>query len=124
MITNRHLVVIVEDDASMSHAIQRLLGASGLNAVAFASAEALLESGRGAEAACFIFDIQLAGLSGFDLRRRLVESGVQAPVIFITAHDHPSSREQATALGAAAYLMKPFAGRALLDVVTTAVGKA
>lgn len=41
-------------------------------------------------------------------------------MIFITAHDSPAARDQAARLGAAAYLPKPFAGRALVDAVMQA----
>jgi DNA-binding response OmpR family regulator len=69
-----------------------------------------------------VLDIHLPGLSGFELRRELARSGVrQPPVIFVTGHDEPAAREQAEALGAAAYLPKPFAGRALVAAVTLAV---
>jgi DNA-binding response OmpR family regulator len=43
-------------------------------------------------------------------------------VIFVTGHDEPTARDQAEALGAAAYLPKPFAGRVLVAAVTLAVG--
>ena len=114
-------VVVVEDDASMMQALQRLLQAGGFLPRAFSSAEALLQSGATAGAACFVFDIHLPGLSGIELRQRLVESGVEQPVIFITAHDEPPTSEAAERSGAVACLIKPFAGRSLLDAVRRAI---
>jgi CheY-like chemotaxis protein len=43
-------------------------------------------------------------------------------VIFITAYDEPESREQATRAGAAAFLIKPFAGHTLVQQVASAMG--
>jgi DNA-binding response OmpR family regulator len=63
----------------------------------------------------------LPGLSGFELRRQLVDAGATPPVIFITAHDEPGTRAQAEQAGAVAYLVKPFPGRGLLAAVTRAV---
>ena len=114
-------IIVVEDDESMLQALQRLLQAGGFRPRAFASAEALLQSGATADAACFVFDIHLPGLSGFELRHRLVESGVAQPVIFITAHDEPLTREVAGRFGAVACLIKPFPGRSLLDAVRRAI---
>ena len=115
-------VVIVEDDSGMSNALARILRLAGFAPVAFASAEAFLQSDQCADAGCFIFDVHLPGLSGFQLRQRMLARGNRAPVIFITAYDEPESREQATKAGAVAYLIKPFAGHALVQQVASAMG--
>jgi FixJ family two-component response regulator len=113
-------IVVVEDDESMSQAIERVLRASGFVALTFASAEAALEAGVATASDCLVLDISLPGMSGFDLYRRLVSASVQLPAIFITAHDDPAIREEADRLGARSYLPKPFSGRTLLDAVTKA----
>jgi FixJ family two-component response regulator len=66
---------------------------------------------------CLVLDIQLPGMSGLDLCRRLASSGERVPAIFITAHDRPAAREEAERLGAGGFLPKPFSGRTLLEVV-------
>ena len=120
---NARAIVLVEDDDSSRQAFERVLDAAGFRAESFASAESLLESDAICRAACMVFDVQLPGLSGFELRRQLVrERCAEQPVIFITGHDEATAREQAEALGAAAYLTKPFAGRALVAAVARAVG--
>jgi two-component system response regulator FixJ len=114
-------IVVVDDDDSIWRAAQRMLNAAGFRAETFASAESLLESDAAHRAACLVLDIHLPGLSGFELCRELVRSGFrQPPVIFITGQTFVA-RAQAEALGAAAYLPKPFAGRALVAAVTGAV---
>jgi DNA-binding response OmpR family regulator len=110
-------IVIVEDDASMSQAIGRILRAGGFEAVAFASAEAALEGDAIAKADCLVLDIHLPRMSGFELYRRLIQVGERPPVVFITAHDEPTVRELAEEMAAASYLPKPFSGRALLEAV-------
>jgi FixJ family two-component response regulator len=115
-------IVVVEDDASMSQAIERIMRAGGFAADLFASAEAALESGAAAFAECLVLDIHLPGMSGFELYRRLALSGKEMPGIFITARDEPAAREEAESLGGAgSYLPKPFSGRDLLDAVTQAL---
>jgi FixJ family two-component response regulator len=118
-------IVVVEDDDGMRRAFERVLSAAGFHAVTFASAETLLHCHAADGAACIVLDIHLPGLSGFELRRELVRtSSGHPPVIFITGHDDRSAREQAAALGAAAFLPKPFAGRVLVEAVTRALGEA
>jgi len=121
MIIKSQLIVVVDDDPSMSQAMQRLLNAAGLPTVAFASAEALLSSKTAVPATGYVFDVQLPGLSGFELHRRLAERGDHTPVVFITAYDHQASRDLATAQGAAGYFAKPFAGRELLQALGEAM---
>jgi FixJ family two-component response regulator len=110
-------IVVVDDDPSINQALTRLLDAAGFKTVTFSSAEALLETTWAAQAQCLLLDIHLPGLSGFELRRHLVQAGVRAPVIFVTAFDEKSSRQQAERAGAAGYLIKPFSGRLLLDLL-------
>jgi DNA-binding response OmpR family regulator len=115
-------IVVVEDDAGMSQAIERVLRAAGFTPVLFASAEAALEGGAAEAADGLVLDVHLPGISGFELYRRLVHSGKAIPVIFITARDEQAAREEAESLGGAgSYLPKPFSGRDLIDAVTRAL---
>ena len=116
------IIVVVEDDASMSQAIERILRVGGFAVVMFASAEAALDADATTTADCLVLDIRLPGMSGFELYRQLVLSGGQPPAIFITAHDEPAIRDESDRIGARSYLAKPFSGRTLLDAVTQALG--
>jgi FixJ family two-component response regulator len=121
----KETIVVVDDDDGLRQAFERLLNAAGFQALTFPSAETLLQADAAGSAACLVLDIHLPGLSGFDLRRELVRTAArQPPVIFITGHDEPAARDQAEALGAFAYLPKPFAGRTLVDAVARALGEA
>jgi FixJ family two-component response regulator len=122
--TESRRIVVVEDDASMSHAIDRILRLAGFAPQTFDSAEKMLESGAAAGAACLVFDVHLPDITGFELRERMASAGKQPPVIFITAYDEPESRSQAERAGAAAYLLKPFSGHDLIAAVRRAVAAA
>jgi FixJ family two-component response regulator len=115
-------VVVVEDDPGMREALQRVLSVGGFRVAIFASAEALLAAGLPPETACCVFDVRLPGASGLELQRVLASRGSAVPVIFMTAFDDPSVREEAGRLGAAGYLMKPFGGRQLVEAVIAVVG--
>jgi FixJ family two-component response regulator len=114
-------IVVVDDDAEMNQAVKRLLNAAGFCAMTFDSAEALLEAYPDTSVGCMVLDIHLQGSSGFELRRRLQQKGFNAPVIFITAYDDPSSQAQAKDAGAVAYFTKPFSGKSLLAAVKKAI---
>ena len=114
-------VVVVEDDDGMRKALDRLLRAAGYQPLLFSSAEAFLGTEAADWAACLVLDIHLPGLSGLELRRRLMASGRQPPVIFITAQDDDASRDEARQLNCLAYFRKPFEGAALLEVIRQAL---
>jgi FixJ family two-component response regulator len=114
-------IVVVEDDAGMKKAIERLLRAAGFQPVSFASAEELLQTKAADSATCLVLDIHLPGLSGLELGRLLITSGRARSVIFITGQDEPFLREEAQRLGCIAYFHKPFEGNALLEAIRSVV---
>lgn len=114
-------VVLVEDDDGLRAALERILEFAGYRVESYASAESVTASGALARAKCIVCDVHLPKESGFALCRRLAQGGSRPPVIFITAHDRPAMRAEAEALGAADYLIKPFAGRALVEAVRGAL---
>jgi FixJ family two-component response regulator len=116
------MIVVVDDDDGMRRAAEVVLNAAGFTVVTFSSAETLLESDAADRAACLVFDIHLPGLSGFELYGKLSRAcSAPAPAIFITGRDEPATRDEAEALGAAAYLAKPFDSRTLVEAVSRAV---
>jgi len=117
---NPETVAVVEDDPGMRAAMQRVLRASGFETLVFSSAEDFLQAGPVPSLGCLVLDVRLPGLSGPELHRRLRRSGTAAPVIFVTAHDTESVRQEVLALGPAAFLKKPFEG----DELVRAVGDA
>jgi FixJ family two-component response regulator len=112
-------IVIVEDDAGLHQAFKRVLSAAGHLPLIFDSAEALLAEGFIPGIECYVVDVRLPGKSGIELTRELSASGSKIPVIFITAHDEPAVREAVERCGASALLIKPFAGRKLLETIET-----
>ena len=63
----------------------------------------------------------MPGTSGLELPALLARTGQRLPVIFVTAHDTPETRELAHRLGAAGYFRKPVDEQALLDAIAWAL---
>jgi FixJ family two-component response regulator len=110
-------IAIVEDDASLRRALERLLCASGFEAHTFASAEEFLGSAVPESYACLILDIRLPGISGFELFDHLTASGQPRPAIFVTAQDGDSVRQRASRIPNSVYLRKPVVGAVLLEAI-------
>ena len=110
-------IAIVEDDASLRRALERLLCASGFEAHTFASAEEFLGSAAPESHACLILDIRLPGMSGFELFDHLTASGQPRPAVFITAQDEDRVRQQASRIPNSVYLRKPVVGAVLREAI-------
>ena len=116
------LITIVDDDEGMREATKGLLRSLGYQAAAFSSAEEFLQSDSLDDTACLIADVQMPGLSGIDLRGRLIARGVKMPTIFITAFPEEGARARAMTAGAVGYLEKPFSEESLLRCLDSALG--
>ena len=114
--TQAPIIAIVDDDASVRRALQRLVETAGYTVQAFASAREFLDWLPRGQAACLVLDVQMDGMSGFDLQRRLA-----VPVIFITAHDDALTLERIRKSRAAGHLRKPIDAQAVLNAIRTAV---
>ncbi len=114
-------VFIIDDDASIRTALERLCRSAGLNGRSFASVDEFLAVEIDSPDACVVSDICMPGSQGIVLPRLLRERGLDLPVIFITAYDTPEAREEAKHAGAAAYFRKPVDHQALLDTIAWAV---
>ena len=119
--SDKFIVMIVDDDESVRRAARRLIKSFGFAVETFASAEDFLTSGRLPQTACLVLDVQMPGLNGLELQSRLISDGNQVPIIFITAFSDESARDQALRAGALSYLVKPFEETDLLNAINLAL---
>ena len=117
MASGRPLVIVVEDDADMTRALESVLKAAGFDAAMFSSGEALLGALVPADMACLVLDVHLPGMTGFELYDRLTAAHPSCPVIFMTGYDEPAARARSLEAKAVAYLVKPFAGKRLIESI-------
>jgi FixJ family two-component response regulator len=120
---NSELVVyVVEDDVSVRRAVTRLLRAHGWRTVAFASADAFLQAGPWEPVACLLLDLQMPGMTGWELLAELGKTNRSLPVIIITAHNEEPTPEQVQQAEIVAYLRKPFDEQVLLAALQQVCG--
>ena len=117
------MISIVDDDSSVRAAAVRLFQSLGFSAHAFASAKEFLSSPRLNETSCLIADIQMPGMSGFELQEYLVGHGYSTPIIFITAFPEDRARDRVMRAGAVGFFGKPFDEPRLLECVELAVAR-
>jgi FixJ family two-component response regulator len=114
-------VFIIDDDKGMRQAIEDLVESVGLRAETFASGEEFLSRGHTSGPSCLVLDVRLPQMSGLDFQRRLTETGMQIPIIFVTAHGDIPMSVRALKSGAVEFLTKPFRDQDLLDAIQQAL---
>ena len=117
------IVFVVDDDASVCKALDRLIRSVGLKAETFPSAKDFLRREPHNGPSCLVLDIRMPGLSGLDLQRELAAKDYSIPIIFITGHGDIPMSVQAMKAGAVDFLPKPFSDQELLDAIHAAMEK-
>jgi FixJ family two-component response regulator len=114
-------VFIIDDDRGMRQAIHDLVESVGLCAESFATGEEFLNRRQIVRPSCLVLDVRLPQMSGLDFQRRLGETGMQIPIIFVTAHGDIPMSVKALKSGAVEFLTKPFRDQDLLDAIQQAL---
>jgi FixJ family two-component response regulator len=117
----RQLVAVIDDDSEVRVGLMRLLSSAGFAAESFESGAQFVQSIGENVPGCVVLDLQMPGLTGFEVQQQLVEHHLAVPVIVITGHDTAETKRRALSLGAAGYLSKPVDGEALLDAISKAL---
>ena len=112
-------VAIVDDDTSHCRALARLLRVSGMEALTYSSAEEYLGHRSEQTFDCLVLDIQLGGMSGFELQSRLAVTDPALPIVFLSAHEEPETVARAARTGCA-YVRKTEPGLTLLEAIRRA----
>src|SRR5258708_1802728 len=93
------LISIVEDDQFLRESMRRLMRSLGYTVEVFALAADFLASPLRDETACLIADVNMPGMTGLELYRRLVEARQSIPTILITAYPDDVVRARALSDG-------------------------
>ncbi|HKK01753.1 MAG TPA: sigma-54 dependent transcriptional regulator [Desulfuromonadales bacterium] len=109
-------VLLIDDDESMRRVTEYTLTQAGYRVLAAADGEEGLRLFRKEKPSIVVTDIQMPGLSGYDVLRTVKEENAETLVIVITAFGTVEKAVDAMKLGAYDYLTKPF-GRDELRLV-------
>jgi FixJ family two-component response regulator len=118
---SRGTVFLVDDDASVRRALERLIRVAGYDVESFADAAGYLASAPPAAPACIVLDIRMPAMSGFELQSEIAGTPRALPVVFITGHGDESIRVQALQAGAVDVLFKPIDEEQLVSAIEKAL---
>ena len=106
-------LLIVDDDADMRLLLAEYFRRLGFQVEEHETGAAAIEPATIGKFDCFIFDVSMPGMSGFELLKRVRERGVQTPALFLTAHETLDYKVAGYEAGGDDYLAKPFSPREL-----------
>ena len=106
---------------SVRDGLSSLIESIGLSVQAYTSATEFLNSNRAEEAGCVVLDINMPGMNGLELQRKMNVSGIRMPVIFLTGCGDIPMTVQALKAGAVHFLTKPVREAELMDAIRQAL---
>ena len=119
MISNPATVYVVDDEIQIRNAIASLCEETGHQVRLFASTDEFLNESLSNGPSCLVLDVRFPGTSptGLELQRRLADSGVSIPIVFISGHSDVRVSVEAMKRGAVEFLPKPFREQEILDAI-------
>jgi two-component system, OmpR family, response regulator len=101
-------ILVVEDEEPIRELVTTALRFIGFAVDSAATGPEGLALARNAPWHLLVLDVNLPGLDGFAITRKLREAGDTVPVIFLTARDDPADLREGFTGGGDDYLTKPF----------------
>lgn len=118
-------ILIVEDEPSIALSLRFLMEQEGYQVHVVEDGEAALEACRKRPPDLVLLDVMLPGVSGFEVCRQLKAGpdGQAVKVVLVTARGRETDLEKGRAVGADAYIVKPFAIREVMETVRTLLNR-
>ncbi|MDA0566674.1 response regulator transcription factor [Streptomonospora sp. S1-112] len=110
----RSHVLVIDDEPNIRDLVQAALRFHGFSVSTAETGGEGLAMARDRHPDLILLDVLLPDISGFDVCRRLRDSGDDVPVIYLTARDTPSDTVTGLSLGGDDYVTKPFSVEALI----------
>jgi two-component system OmpR family response regulator len=101
-------LLVVEDDPNIRELLSASLRFAGFAVDAVTTGVEAVTAARELNPDLIVLDIMLPDLDGFEVIRRLRETGLRLPVVFLTARDGTDDKIRGLTLGGDDYVTKPF----------------
>jgi FixJ family two-component response regulator len=119
--SDRAVVHVVDDDASLRAALESLFDTMGLATRSYGTARDFLKTNLTDAPGCIVIDIRLPDMSGLEFQAQLTRMGVRLPVVMTTGYGDIPMSVRAMKGGAVDFLSKPFRDQDMLDAVMAAI---
>lgn len=112
-------ILIVEDEPNIVESLRFILEQAGFVIDIVADGSSALDRLREGDFQAVVLDVMLPGMNGFDVLRSIRADGRtrETPVIVLTAKGQANDRKTAEAIGASAFITKPFSNAEVVERV-------
>lgn len=108
MSEGRRRVLVIEDDDDLARALRDLLDDEGFDVTLRSDGESGFTEGQSGEYQVIVLDLMLPKRNGFSVCQDLRASGIDTPLMILTAKDGDLDEIEGLDMGADDYLRKPF----------------
>lgn len=113
--------LVVDDEENISYLVSAALGTQGFEVETASTGTTAVAAARSTNPHVIILDVMLPDMDGIEVVKRLRTSGVEAPVIFLSARGTTEDRVRGLTAGGDDYIVKPFALEELLARVNAQI---
>jgi two-component system OmpR family response regulator len=101
-------VLIVDDEPNIRDLLATSLRFAGYEIQTAANGAQAVAAVQESEPDIILLDVMLPDMNGFSVTKKLRSSGIQAPILFLTARDEVEDKITGLTVGGDDYLTKPF----------------
>ncbi len=116
-------ILVVDDNGIVLDSVSRLLKLHGFSVTPCNDANEVIGCLREKNFSAVLTDIEMPGLSGMELLKRIKEFNTDIPVVVMTGHLGTGMTEKAASHGAVDFITKPFNPAYLVRAMEKAVDK-
>jgi len=117
-------ILVIDDDENLRDTIGVMLEKEGFRAVLVADGKSGLEQALLLKPALVLVDLRMPGMSGMDVCKSVRTSGMQTPLIVLSAIGDEVDKVLLLEIGADDYVVKPFGTRELLARIRAVLRRA
>ena len=111
-------IMIVEDDSDLREALSDTLKLAGYSVLEAHNGNVALDMLSNEEVSMVVSDVQMEGMDGETLLKRIKSIHAEIPVVLMTAYGTIQKAVEAMQNGAVDYLVKPFEAEVLVNMVS------
>ncbi len=115
------IIYIVDDDPDVRNFLMQLVQSSGYKAKSYDHAQTFLNEFTDDQHGCLLLDVRMPDLTGPGLQDKLVEKGMDIPIIMMTGYGDVPTAVRAIQKGAIDFIEKPLDSERLLDRIRQAL---
>jgi two-component system response regulator FixJ len=123
MATNAPTIFVIDDQASVRHAIGEMLDVFGFVVETFDSAETFLKEITAGRPGCVVADVRMPGMDGIALVSELARRNLGLPVVLISGHADVPMAVAGIKAGAEDFIEKPLDDAKLVAAINRALSR-